>query len=252
MRRKRDGESQVPRAEMSVVEHIKEFRHRILISLLAALGGSVIAYTFYDPILAMLTSPLDDAGRIGDVKVETLYISGVTTAFVLRMKISAAMGVLIAMPVLLYQLWRFITPGLYPKEKRYAIPFVASSLALFAFGCWFAFMLLPAGIRFLLEFIPSNSEPLIQLPQYLSFVTTMMLAFGITFEFPLVLIFLSLVGVVSSSGLKRWRRYAIFVAFLVAAVATPSGDPLTQTAMAVPLYILYEASILVIRFGLKR
>jgi sec-independent protein translocase protein TatC len=237
---------------MTLADHLVELRHRIVVSLLAFTVGSVVAYALYEPILKVLTSPLDAAGTIGKVKVENLYVPGITTAFVLRMKISAVMGVIFAMPVLLYQLWRFITPGLYPKEKRYAIPFVTSALALFAFGVWFSFQLLPAGIRFLLGFIAEGQVPLIQFHEYIGFVTFMMLAFGITFEFPLVLVFLALVGVIGSQGLRRFRRYAIFVTFLVAAVATPSGDPLTQTAMAVPLYILYEVAILVIRFALKR
>lgn len=242
----------VPDGRMPVIEHLREFRHRAFVSSIAFVLCMILAYVFYQPILDVLTEPLGAAGKIGGVTVQNLYVPGITTAFVLRMKISAVVGLLLALPVILYQFWRFITPGLSKKEKRYAIPFVASSTGLFALGAWFAFLVLPAGIRFLLAFIPEGFEPLIQFHEYIGFVMFMMLAFGITFEFPLLLVFLAIAGIITSEMLRGWRRYAVLSVFLVSAVATPSQDPLTQTAMAVPLYILYEASILVVRFGLKR
>ncbi len=150
------------------------------------------------------------------------------------------------------KLWRFITPGLAPREKRYAVPFVGSSLVLFALGTYFAFLILPTGIKFLLSFASGPLKPLIFVDQYLSFLMFMILAFGISFEFPLVLVFLAGVGIISSRQLREKRRHAIFLAFVVGAVATPSQDPYSMTAMAVPLYILYEISILVVRFALKK
>ncbi|HEX9774786.1 MAG TPA: twin-arginine translocase subunit TatC [Actinomycetota bacterium] len=235
---------------MTVLEHLEEFRRRLIISLAAVLAGGIIAYVLYVPILDFLRSPLDEAGEIGGVSVN-LYLSGVTTGFVLRLKVSAFAGVILALPVVMFQLWRFITPGLDRRERRYAIPFVVSAVVLFALGTYMAFLVMPVGIKFLLGFV-EPAEPLLQLPEYLSFVMVMVIGFGAAFEFPLVLVFLGLVGVVSSRALGKRRRLALLLAFVVAAFATPSGDPLTQTMMAVPLYILYELSIVVIRFVLKR
>jgi sec-independent protein translocase protein TatC len=238
---------------MSVVEHIDEFRYRILISLAAFMVGMIVSFIFYRPILELMMRPLDEANRLGDVEVKDVFVPGVTGPFMLRLRVSAFAGLLFALPVLLFQLWRFITPGLHSNEKRYAIPFVGSSLGLFALGAWFAFLVLPTGVRFLLSFVePGLQQPFITFQDYLSFIIFMILAFGITFEFPILLVFLSLVGIVTSRRLRKWRRYALLGVFVVVAVATPSQDPFSQIAMAAPLYILYEASILVIRFALKR
>jgi len=238
---------------MTVVEHIEEFRSRLIISLLAFLIGVIVAYILYRPILELLQHPLDEANRLGDVQVKDIFVPGVTGPFLLRLKVSAFAGLFFSLPVLLWQLWRFITPGLHSNEKRYAIPFVGASIGLFGLGAWFAFLILPTGVRFLLSFVePGLQEPFITFQDYLSFVIFMILAFGIAFEFPVVLVFLSLVGVVTSARLRRWRRIAVVLVFLVAAIATPSQDPFSMIAMAGPLYILYEVAILVIRYPLKR
>lgn len=238
---------------MTVVEHIDEFRRRILISLAAFGVGMIAAYVVYRPILELLMHPLDEANRLGSVQVRDVFVPGVTGPFLLRLKVSAFAGLLFSLPVLLFQLWRFITPGLYPNEKRYAIPFVLASVTLFAFGAWFAFLILPTGVRFLLSFVePGLQQPFITFQDYLSFIIFMILAFGITFEFPILLVFLSVAGIITSRRLRQWRRWAFLGVFIVAAVATPSQDPFSQIAMAAPLYLLYEGSILVIRFALKR
>jgi sec-independent protein translocase protein TatC len=231
---------------MSVIEHLEELRKRLIIIVVAFVLTTIVAYVFYNPILDFLLDP------VLSKRVPAVYVSGVTTAFVVRLKVSIFAGFVLALPVVLFQLWRFITPGLESREKRYAVPFVASSLGLFALGTYFAFLILPTGIRFLLAFASGPLQPLIFVDQYLSFLMFMILAFGITFEFPLVLIFLAGVGIISSQSLRKRRRHAFFFAFVVAAVATPSQDPYSMTAMAVPLYILYEASILVVRFALKK
>jgi sec-independent protein translocase protein TatC len=249
-RRRADG------GRMSVVEHLEELRFRLIVSIVAVVAGAIVAYTFYEPLLDFLLHPLDSAGRVGEVQVVDeegldVFVGGIATAFVLRLKVSAFAGLIFALPVVLFQLWRFITPGLQPREKRYSIPFVLSGLGLFALGGYVAFSILPVGIQFLLSFVPP-AEPLIQLPEYLSFVMFTVLGFGLTFQFPLVLVFLGGAGIVSSAALRKRRRMAILLAFIASAIATPSGDPLSQTAMAVPLYILYEASIAIIRFVMKR
>jgi sec-independent protein translocase protein TatC len=236
---------------MTIVEHLEELRYRIFVCLAAYLVMAVVAYFVYKPVLSLMLRPLRHAGKVGSIRVQDVYVTGIATGFILRLKTSAFAGVVFALPVFLYQLWRFVTPGLQPRERKFAIPFVIAALALFALGGYIAFLLLPIGIHWLLGFV-APAKPLIHLTEYMSFVFLMILAFGISFEFPLLLVSLAGVGVLSSRQLASFRRGAILTAFIIAAVATPSQDPISQVVMAVPLYILYELSILVIRYGLKR
>lgn len=237
---------------MTVVEHLSELRERLVKSFLAFLAGSVVAYIFYETLFNVLTVPLDEGGRIGGVTVEGLNVGGITTAFLVRLKVSIFFGLVFALPVILWQLWRFIVPGLRPRERRFGIWFVVASLGLFALGTACAFLILPKAIGFLLSFAGESLTPLIFVDQYLSFVSLMVIAFGISFEFPLLLTFLAAVGIVSSRKLGGWRRQAAFAAFVIGAVATPSQDPYSMTLMAIPLYVLFEASILVIRYGMRK
>lgn len=238
-------------ARMTVVEHLTELRHRLFVSVLAFVGGSIVAYIFYDTILRLLTMPLDKGGNIAGVHVEGLSVSGVTTAFLVQLKVSIFAGLMLALPVILFQLWRFITPGLEKKEKRYAIPFVAGSVGLFAAGAVVAYMTLPSALGFLLGFT-KGFKPIIFVNEYVGFVTFMVLAFGITFELPMVLIALAGVGIVTSAWMKKYRRHAVVVCFIIGAVATPSQDPYTNTLMAVPLYLLFEVSYLIVRFVMRK
>ena len=235
---------------MTVVEHLGELRKRLLISVAAFLVTSIVAYFFYDQILHLLKSPLDEGGRIAGYEV-VLSISGITTAFLLKVKVSLFAGFLGALPVILYQVWRFITPGLEQKEKRYAIPFVAGSVFLFLAGAVVAFLTLPSALGFLLRFTKGFNQILF-VNDYVGFLTFLILAFGITFELPMVLIALAMVGIVSSQWLRKHRRHAVVACFVIGAVATPSQDPYTNTLMAVPLYLLYEASVLIVRFALRK
>jgi sec-independent protein translocase protein TatC len=214
--------------------------------VIAFVVATGLAFVFYNPILKFL------AGPVLSKRVPVLYVTGIVTAFLVRVKVSMFAGFLLSLPVSLYQLWRFVTPGLEPKEKRYAIPFVVSSLVLFALGGLVAWLVLPTGIHFLLGFASGPLRPLIQIDQYLSFIMFMVIAFGVSFEFPLLLVFLAGVGVIDSAKLRKYRRHAAVIATIVGAVATPSQDPYSQIAMTVPLYILYELTILVIRYAMKK
>jgi sec-independent protein translocase protein TatC len=158
----------------------------------------------------------------------------------------AFLGIAIALPVLLYQFWRFITPGLTTRERKYAIPFVVSSLALFTLGGFFAMFTLPKGLSFLLGFAGTkNVLAVLSIGKYLGFVMLVILAFGAAFEFPLILISLMLVGVLSTRQLRKWRRYALVAIAVIAAVITPSQDWFTMSALMIPLIIFYELSIIV-------
>jgi sec-independent protein translocase protein TatC len=162
--------------------------------------------------------------------------------------VTVFLGLAIALPVVLYELWMFITPGLTKRERRYALPFVFCSVVLFVLGGWFAMITLPKGLNFLLGFAGSDRILLLlTFPKYLSFVMLLIVAFGVSFEFPLVLISLTLIGVLSSRKLRDVRRYAILGIAVFAAVITPSQDWFTMTAMMVPLILFYELAILVSR-----
>jgi sec-independent protein translocase protein TatC len=248
-RRRRD-----PAQGLTVIEHLEELRSRLIVSLIAVGLGTVVGWVFFHWIFGVLTDPYLKLCKAGVIKSPTgckLVFTGVVEPFLIRFKVALAAGIAIALPVLLYELWRFITPGLTKPERRLALPFVGSSLVLFALGGLFAYLTLSKGLRFLLGFAGNSIVPLLTVDRFINFVIFMVLAFGLSFEFPLILIMLCWVNVLSSQRLRQWRRWAILFIAIYAAVITPSQDPYTQLAMMVPMYAFYELSILVAR-GLKR
>ncbi|MGH2773275.1 MAG: twin-arginine translocase subunit TatC, partial [Actinomycetota bacterium] len=199
-------------------------------------------------ILEFLIQPLTrlpEADQL--VKKGQLVYSAPTEAFFIRLKVTAFAAFVMTLPVILWQLWRFVTPGLHPHEKRYAVPFILVSLGLFVAGIFLAFYTLPKALEVLTGFA---GEELILLPRasdYLSFVLVLIAGFGLAFEFPVVLIALVLVGVLSTQALRKARRMAWVILLIAAAVITPTQDPITLAMMAVPLGLLYEATILTAR-----
>jgi sec-independent protein translocase protein TatC len=166
-----------------------------------------------------------------------------------KLKIVLFIAIAIALPILLYQLWAFIVPGLTSREKKWSIPFVLTSFFLFVVGALFAYYTLPRALGFLLGFAGPGVVSLLTFDRYVSFVMLVALAFGLSFLLPILLVFLELIGVVTPQWLSKNRRYAVFLIFLFAAIITPSSDPYTMTAMAVPMYLLYEAAIIVGRLA---
>jgi sec-independent protein translocase protein TatC len=224
---------------MPLVEHLTELRRRLIISVLAVMIGGIVAFVLYNTILDFLLSPYTEVtGRT------TLLITDPLEGFTTRLKVSAFGGLALASPVVLWQIWRFITPGLHKNEKRYAIPFIIASLALFALGAAVALYTFPQALRFLIAVGGGNLEAFFSPAKYLNLILLMIVAFGIAFEFPIVLLFLQLAGVVTSGRLRSWRRPAAVVIVAVAAVITPSQDPYSLFAMAGPMYLFYELSIL--------
>lgn len=241
-----------PEAQMGVLDHLEELRFRIVVSVVAWLICAFVAWFFYENLIALIRLPLEQ-GTLGDRPPEELYVGGIATGFLLRIKVSAMAGVVFALPVILWQIFRFIAPGLAPKERKIIVPFIGSSILLFVFGAGMAYMLLPAAIRFLLGFsVGASLEPLLQFGDYVNFVSLMVLGFGVAFELPLLIVALGAVGVVSSETLRKKRGWALAATFIIGAVATPGGDPLSQTMMAIPLYLLFEGALLVLRFGFKK
>ena len=173
---------------------------------------------------------------------------GAVDPVLIKLKVVAFVGLFIALPVVLWELWRFVVPGLRARERRYAIPFVFFSVLLFALGAFLAYVTLPKALGFLLGFAGSQFTPLLTGDRFLSFVMLVALAFGLSFEFPIVLIFLTAAGVVSTQQLRSWRRWVILGIAVFAAFITPSADPYTMLAMMIPMCLFYEAAIIVGRF----
>ena len=233
-------------SRMTLVEHLTELRNRLVKSIIAIAIGGVAGFVFYPQIFDALIEPYCDIEHVTRVTGECqLFIRDPLGGFKLRFMIAGYAGLFLASPVVLWQLWRFITPGLYEHEKRYAVPFVLSSVALFLTGAGLAFWTVPKAFEFLFEIGGDDLTPLLEPVAYLSFITFMMLAFGIGFEFPILLIFLQMAGVLSSRRLRSWRRYAVVLIVVLVAVITPSGDPYSLLALSVPMYVFYETSIII-------
>jgi sec-independent protein translocase protein TatC len=237
-----------PDGRMTVVEHLAELRSRIMISIAAVAIGAIACFVLSNHIIGWFLDFYRDAT---DGQRDSFIFTGPVDAFATRLKVATYGGIVLATPVWLWQLWRFITPGLHPKEKRYAVPFLVSSLVLFALGGVVALLTLQPALDFLLSAGGDNLEPLLTADKFLSLVSLMIVAFGIAFEFPVVLTFLLIARVLSTAQLRRWRRWAIVSIFAFAAVITPSQDPYSLFLMAGPLVLFYEACIVIGRI-LKR
>ena len=234
--------------QMTVIEHLAELRYRLIVSVVAIAVTSIVCFILSPRIISFFVRYYTDAT---DGTRDALIFTGPLDAFVTRLKIATYGGIVLAVPVWLYQLWRFITPALDPKEKRYAIPFVLSSIVLFALGAFVAIQSLPKALEFLLGVGGPELQPLLTADKYIGLVSLMILAFGIAFEFPIVLVFLLLARAVTTQQLRKWRRAAAVIIVVFAAVITPSQDPYSLAFMAVPMYIFYELAILLGRV-LKR
>lgn len=245
-----------PEGAMTLVEHLEELRRRLFISLGAIVLGSAVGWFLYNPLLNLMTNPFCDWVRTLPEAQRPpagcrLLATGPIDPVMVKLKVVAILGLFLALPVVLYQLWAFIVPGLTKRERRMAIPFVASSLLLFALGAFVAYLTLPKALGFLLGFAGRNVTPYLTANSFLSFVLLVALAFGLTFEFPIILIFLTLVGVLSTARLRSWRRMAILIISIAAAVITPSADPYSMLAMMLPMVLFYEVAIIVGRLMKK-
>jgi sec-independent protein translocase protein TatC len=237
----------VTSGSMPLMSHLQEFRSRLVKSVIAVALGTAIAFVFNEEILNLLARPYQIAVPDGQ-----LAFFRPTEAFATVMRLSLFGGVILASPVILYQSWRFVAPALSPKEKRWAYPITAVFAALFLSGVAVGYVALERGLGFLLEFGGDALTPIIGADFYLKFATRFILAFGLAFEFPVFLFAAAAVGVVSSKVLRSNRRWALLIILIAAAIITPSGDPMTLMLLSVPLYILYELTILAIRFILRK
>ena len=223
-----------------LVDHLQELRRRVGIALIAVIAGAIITFAWCDHLIALLRTPLNGT---------PLYFVGVGDAFGIRMQLSLIGGVALAMPVWLWQAWAFIRPGLTDRERRAARPWIPLALLLFIVGVGVAWVVLPFAVSFLLSFATADLTPLIAADRYFGFVGSLMLVFGLATEYPILLVFLSRVGVITSIKLRRWRRNALVLAVVVGAFATPGTDLVSPIVLAVVLYVLYELSIWLVRAG---
>jgi sec-independent protein translocase protein TatC len=227
---------------MTLVEHLRELRSRVFRALLAIVVVSIVAFVLWNRVSAFLLEYYRNAANDSNRKFPLLSpLDGLGN----RLTVSGYIGLFGSSPVWLWEVWRFITPGLNEKEKRYAVPFVLSSVLLFVGGAAVAMLTLPKGLEFLVQVGGNSQDPFWTLDKFVSLLTLMVLAFGFSFLFPVVLVFLELVNLVTPRQLlERWR-YAIVIIFVIAAVITPSQDPFTLFAMAVPMIVFYFIAILI-------
>lgn len=228
---------------MTLVDHLTELRKRIFISLFAVVAGSAVGFYFGPQLVSLLKQPLN---RIDDRPLNFLAPG---EAFFIYVKLALIVGLILAMPIILFQVWRFVSPGLTPDERRVARPWVPVAAVFFGIGIAVAWTVLPFAIGFLVSF---ESEDLTYLPTadaYFGFVGTMFLAFGLTMEFPIVLVLLSKVGILTSQRLRSSRRVVVLAIAIFAAVVTPGGDLVSPAILGGVMYLLYELSIVLVKAG---
>lgn len=235
---------------MTLTEHLAELRSRIIKSVLAVAVCAALIFIFWEPVLEFLRGPYDTfckAAEAGTCTVRDGNGQFIATdplgPFLARTRVAGWGGVVLALPVVLWQIWRFVVPGLHAKEKKYAAPFVVSSVVLFLFGSAIAYWLLAKSLEFLISWGGSGFQVAFTIDKYIRLLTLMMLAFGTGFLFPVLLVFLQLVGAVTPRTLLKYWRHATVAVILVAAVITPSGDLFSLFGLAIPMWIFFWASI---------
>lgn len=226
-------------ALMSLVDHLSELRWRLFKSILAVAVGTIVGFVASAEVVNILSDPIPGE--------DALVFTALGDAFAIRLKISVVIGIILAMPVLLYQGWQFIAPGLTPGERRAARPWIPLSLFFFVLGVVLAYFVLPYAAEFLLGFTTSRLQPLITAGPYFQFVTTMFLAFGLVLQFPIVLYGLSRVGIATSERLSSMRRYVILGFAVFSAVITPGGDLISMAVLGLTMLVLFEITVFVIR-----
>jgi len=238
-----DDEKKIP-----FTGHLEELRRRLIVCFIAVGIGFVLSYGFKEKLFQILTRPLISVMKTGD----KLIFTGLPEAFFTYLKVAFLSGIILATPIIFYEFWMFVAPGLYNKEKRLMFPIVFLSTLFFVGGSFFGyFIVFPYGFKFFLGFASETIQPLPSMREYLSFASKLLLAFGVVFELPLIITFLAKLGMVSVSFLKKNRKYALLLFFVGAAILTPP-DVVTQVMMALPLMVLYEISIVGARiFGKK-
>lgn len=237
---------------MTLTQHLGELRTRIIRSVLAVVVGIIVNLAFYDQILDFMRRPYEQLCKDNPNLTCELQFLGPLEGFSTRLSICTYGGIILALPVILWQIWRFVVPALHAKEKKYAIPFILSSIILFIMGAAVAYLTLTPALEFLISWAGKDVQANFQVSKYVSLFGLMLAAFGVTFEFPVLLVFLQLVGVLTPQTLIKQWRYAVVVIAVIAAVITPSGDPYSMLAMSVPMWIFYLIAVIIGKIAQKR
>lgn len=245
------GRKANPEGRMALKEHLTEARNRLFKSAIAIVVGTVVGFFIYNPVLEALSKPVRDINEI-EGRNAALNFDGVGSPFDLMIQISVFLGLVLASPVWLYQLWAFITPGLKVKERRIALGFIAVAVPLFIAGLGLAWLILPSAVRVLTDFTPEGFANLITVPVYITFLLRLMLAFGIAFLLPVVLFGLNLVGIIKGKQVLKSWRITVFLVCLFAAMAAPGGDAMSMFYLAVPLLLLFFVAIALCLMNDKR
>jgi sec-independent protein translocase protein TatC len=226
-----------PEDKQTILEHLEELRKALIVSVIAIIVAAVASFSFNEQILALVTSPLTNLN-------ENLVVTGVTEAFFVKLKLAFLSGFIIASPIVLWSLWNFFKPALYPSERKYIYVLLPLSLLLFAAGVLFAYFgILQLVLKFFLFIAGESLETMFKVDQYVAFVLAFTIPFGLVFELPIVIYFLTIIGVVRYEVLARNRKYALLIIVILAAALTPGPDPISQLMMAGPVYLLFEISI---------
>ena len=233
---------------MTLLEHLVELRRRIIWSIAAIGVGAIVGWFLYPTVFSFLLHPYR-AIAPRSISGGNLIVTGPLEGFAIRIKLTSYVAIALAMPVILWQIWQFVSPGLYRHERRYALPFIGSAITLFIMGAAIAYWTLPKALEWLSGIGGSDITQAYTADKYFQLIAYMMLAFGICFEFPILLIFLQMAGIVQNDTLRKYWRHAIVVIAVVVAVATPSSDPFSMLALSVPLWLFYGGAVL---FGLLR
>jgi sec-independent protein translocase protein TatC len=238
---------------MSVMEHLTELRQRLVWSAMVFTAVSVVIFILYNPLLEFLRGPLCDLPQdiLGPQGCDLIFTKP-TAGFTFRLKVTAMFGIAFSSPFWIYQIYAFVLPALHPKERRYVVPFITTSTVLFLAGATMAYLVLPTGLRVLFNIGGEGLVPLLGAEEYLDFVGLMLLGFGVLFQIPLILFFLGLAGAVKVDQLRRQRRVALIAIVGLSAIVTPTQDPFTLLAVSVPLYAMYELTILLLKVVLRK
>jgi sec-independent protein translocase protein TatC len=238
---------QNPEGRMPLFDHLRELRNRVVKMALGLIAGMIVGFVFFQPVWRVIEHPLCAAkirGYTGcnQLGVNQLVLNGPLDAFYLRVKVALIVGIILSSPIWLYQVWAFIAPGLYARERRWGHIFLVTAVPLFLAGNVLAYLSLGRSMHYLLDLTPGGVRNLIQVDLYMSFVMTMLLAFGIALEVPLLIVMLNLAGILTHERFRKWRRVLIFVVFLIAGIANPSPDPITMLILGGACAALVEVA----------
>ena len=242
-RRLRARKAYGPDARMPLLEHVLELRRRLTIVILSVIIATIVMWFVFNPVWDFLKQPYcrlpQDHRFSASADDCTLFVTGIFEGFNIRLKVSFILGLVVSSPIWLYQIWAFVVPGMRQQERKWTVAFLSAAVPLFVGGAALAYFTLDKGLAFLLGVNANDVQALITVSSYLGFALAMLLIFGVSFEFPLVVILLNFMGVLTYERLRSWWRGMVLGIFIFAAVATPSADPLTMTALAVPMCLLY-------------